>query len=59
MLSALNPELAAKQQQDKEISDLRAQIADMGKNMANLMAMNKQLMEQLGVPETSKTIKSK
>ena len=59
MLSALNPELAAKQQQDKEISDLRAQIADMGKNMANLMAMNKQLMEQLGVSENSKTIKSK
>lgn len=48
MLNMLNPEYAAKQQQDKEISDLKGQMAEMSKSLADLMMMNRQLMEQLG-----------
>lgn len=49
MLSMLNPEFAAKQQQDFEISNLKAQMQEMSKNMTDLMAMNRQLAEQLGI----------
>ena len=53
MLNLLNPEYAAKQQQDKEISDLKSQLTEMGKNVNNLMEMNRQLMEQLGLTGTT------
>ena len=55
MLSALNPEFAAKQQQEQKISQLESQIAEMAKGMNELMKFNKMLAEQLGVnPETNK-----
>lgn len=58
MLNLLNPEFAAKQQQDKEIADLKGQMAEMSRNMADLMTLNKQLMEQFGLgSDTSKTKK--
>ena len=44
MLNALNPEIAAKRQQDEEIKSMKEQIGLMAKNM-------RQLMEQLGVTE--------
>ena len=53
MLNLLNPEYAAKQQQDKEISDLKSQLTEMGRNVNNLMEMNRQLMEQLGLTGTT------
>ena len=55
MLNALNPEFAAKQQQEQKISQLENQIAEMAKGMNELMKFNKMLAEQLGVnPETNK-----
>jgi len=54
MLRTLNPEFAAKQAQDKEIADLKGQMSEMSRSMSELMAMNKQLMIQLGVNDTSK-----
>lgn len=55
MLNALNPEFAAKQQQEQKISQLETQIAEMAKGMGELMKFNKMLAEQLGVnPETDK-----
>ena len=55
MLNALNPEFAAKQQQEQKISQLENQIAEMAKGMGELMKFNKMLAEQLGVnPETNK-----
>lgn len=52
MLNLLNPEFAAKQQQDEEISGLKKQVSEMTRNMSELMAMNKKLMEQLGIGTT-------
>lgn len=64
MLAMLNPEFAAKQQQEQEISALKGQMSNMDKNMqemsrnmADLIAQNQKLMEQLGVVETSKNKK--
>lgn len=54
MLTDLNPEVADKQKQEQEISTLKGQMQEMSQNMAALMEMNKRLMEQLGVSETSK-----
>lgn len=54
MLTDLNPEVAEKQKQEQEISTLKGQMQEMSQNMAALMAMNKRLMEQLGVSETPK-----
>ena len=51
MLNALNPEFAAKQQQEQEIDMMKQQIASMTQNMNTLMQMNQKLMEQLGVSE--------
>lgn len=59
MLSLLNPEFAAKQQQDQEIALLKGQMSEMSRNMADLMALNKQLMEQLGVNSEISTSKNK
>ena len=53
MLSELNPEAAEKQKQEQEISTLKGQMQQMSVNMNQLMEMNKKLMEQLGVSETS------
>lgn len=49
MLATLNPEFAAKQQQEMEISNLKSQMQEMSKNMTDLMALNRQLIEQLGI----------
>lgn len=58
MLDKLNPEILAKQRQDKEIADLKERIAEMGKNMESLVSMNRKLMEQLGAgTETPKNRK--
>ena len=54
MLSELNPEAAEKQKQEQEISTLKGQMQQMSVNMNQLMEMNKKLMEQLGISETSK-----
>ena len=58
MIQTLNPEIAAKKQQQDEIDMLKSQMSEMGKNMQSLMAMNKQLMEQLGCAETPKKQKT-
>lgn len=57
IMPLLNPEFAEKQRQEQEISSLKGQMAEMSKNMSDLMELNKRLMEQLGVVETSKTKK--
>lgn len=57
MLTVLNPEFAEKQRQEQEIASLKGQMSEMSKNMADLMEMNKRLMEQLGTKETSKNSK--
>ena len=54
MLTMINPEFAEKQRQEQEINTLKAQMSDMSKNMSELMELNKQLMQQLGVKETTK-----
>ena len=54
MLNFLNPEIAEKQKQEQEISSLRGKIEAMGRDMASIMEMNKQLMEKLQVSETPK-----
>ena len=52
ILTILNPEFAEKQRQEQEIATLKGQMSEMSRSMADLMAMNKKLMEQLGVAET-------
>lgn len=52
MLNALNPEFAAKQQQEQEIDMMKKQMASMTQSMNTLMQMNQRLMEQLGVSES-------
>ena len=55
MLNQLNPEFAEKRRQEEEIANLKGQMSEMSKNMSDLMALNRQLMEQLGLgSETSK-----
>lgn len=51
----LNPEFAAKQQQDKEIADLRKQVSDMSKGMNDLMKMMQQIVGAGTQGQTSKT----
>ena len=57
ILTVLNPEFAEKQRQEQEIATLKGQMSEMSRSMADLMAMNKKLMEQLSVSETSKNKK--
>jgi hypothetical protein len=58
MLTMLNPEFAEKQRQEQEINILKGQMQEMSKNMSDLMVLNRQLMEQLGVnAEASKNKK--
>lgn len=52
MLNSLNPELAAKRQQDEEMKGMKEQMAAMMKSMSLLAEQNKQLMEQFGISET-------
>lgn len=52
MLNVLNPEFAAKQQQEQEIDMMKKQMASMTQSMNTLMQMNQRLMEQLGVSES-------
>lgn len=47
LLSKLNPEIAEKQLQQKEISSLKSQMEEMSQTMKNLMEANKQLIMQL------------
>ncbi len=51
LLRDLNPEYAEKQKQQEEISILQKQMGEMSKNMADLMEMNRQLMQQLAATE--------
>ncbi len=53
ILSELNPEFAEKQAQQKEINDLRAQMEEMTKNMASLMAANQQLIQAISSKENN------
>ena len=53
MLNTLNPELAAKQQQDAEMKSMREQMNAVMKSVNTLAEQNRQLMEQLGINETS------
>ena len=55
MLDKLNPELLAKQKQDKEIADLRKQVSDMSKGMNDLMKMMQQIVGAGTQGQTSKT----
>ena len=48
MLSVLNPEIAAKQQQDKELADIKEQLA-------RVLAMNENLMKRLEEKEETKS----
>jgi cell division protein FtsB len=47
MLSELNPEFAEKQQQQAEINELKTQVNDLSKNIANLMQINRDLIAKL------------
>ncbi len=47
ILTDLNPEFAAKQQQQGEIDDLKLQVKELSSGMASLMEMNKQLIAKL------------
>lgn len=47
ILSDLNPEFAEKQAQRLEIDDLKQQVSDLSKNIAQLMETNKTLVDQL------------
>lgn len=51
MLSVLNPEIAAKQQQEKELADIKEQLA-------RVLAMNENLMKRLSEKEET-TLKPK
>ena len=47
ILQEINPDIAEKQLQRNEISALKTQMSEMNKNMSELMAANRLLMEQL------------
>lgn len=47
ILTELNPELAEKQAQQKEINSLKSRIDEMNKNMSDLMEANRQLIAQI------------
>ena len=47
VLLTINPELAEKEAQKKEITELKSRIEDMAKGMQEMLTMNKQLMEQM------------
>lgn len=53
LLAEMNPELAQKQQQDKEISEMREQMRLMAQSMQQLMETNKTLMTKLNIKETT------
>jgi len=51
ILSELNPEFAEKQAQKEEIELLKGQMAEMNKNIGELMDANRRLIEQLSNKE--------
>jgi len=51
ILSELNPEFAEKKAQKEEIEQLKNQMAEMTKNIGELMSANRQLIEQLSNKE--------
>ena len=53
ILTILNPEFAEKQRQEQAIDTLKGQMSELSRSRADLMAMNKKLMEQLSGSETS------
>ena len=55
--SQLNPEIAEKAAQQQEINTLKSQMADMNKNISDLLRQNKELMEQLSERTSSKDSK--
>lgn len=54
-LRELNPEYAEKQQQQREISDLKKQMSEMSRNLADILAANRELMAQLRGGESPET----
>lgn len=53
----LNPEAREKEQQKQEINELKNQVSAMSSNMAQLMEMNRKLMEKLDGEKTNKSKK--
>ena len=47
MIQQLNPEAAEKVAQQEEINQLKAQMADMSRNISELLKQNRELMSQL------------
>lgn len=58
ILSALNPEFAEKQRQEKEILALKEQMGTMSKDMSDLMALNRKLLERLGMAGSGSSSKN-
>lgn len=54
IIQDLNPEEAQKQAQQEEINTLKNQMSQMSQNMAEIMKMNKELMEQLKAERSTK-----
>lgn len=54
ILSRLNPEFAEKQAQQKDIAELRLQIAEMSKSFASLLEQNKQILGQVKASRNNK-----
>ena len=54
IIQDLNPEEAQKQAQQEEINTLKHQMSQMSQNMAEMMKMNKELMEQLKAERSTK-----
>lgn len=56
ILGIINPEIAEKQTQKNEISAIKSQLSEMSKNMSELMAANRQLMEQLSKKNNNENV---
>lgn len=54
ILSELNPEFAEKQAQQLEINDIKTRMKEMSETMAELMEMNRTLVDKLGASSVSK-----
>ncbi len=55
--SLMSPEDTERKKQREEIDSLKGQLSDMTRNMQELVALNRSLMEKLQVSETPKTNK--
>ena len=59
MLNSLNPEIAAKQEQEQRIHTLESQLSNLTNMMQQLMAMNKGGNAPVNKPEGSETSKTR